>query len=149
MPTLQPVGREYIDTKRYEPIRIPIIGHAITDGAEVMETFAFHGKRGFGKALVYDRRVREQGKVTYALVLDYLESAAADGEFDRLKAFIDRADIEVDAQTIVDAQQALVAEYQKDRPTVARSSGGRSKQKQTSAAGSGGKGSTSTRSRST
>jgi hypothetical protein len=146
VPTLDPVGREYAPTKEYEPIHIPIIAHRVADRSEVLETFAFRGERGLGKTLVFERRVIEEGQLTYGLVLDYLESAALDGEFEKFKAFIDRADVEVHQQTIVDAQQLLAAEYQKGRPTPARSSSGRSNAKRTSVAGSREKASASTRS---
>jgi hypothetical protein len=144
MPTLEPVGRDNAPEAKYEPVRIPVIGHTVADGEEVQETFEFRPTVNMGAALALIRRQRNEGAITFDSVLAYLESSMTPPNFEAFMTFLQRPDIEVHAQTIVDVQRLLAAEYLKDRPTVARSSSGRGKPKQTSAAGSGGKGRAST-----
>jgi hypothetical protein len=147
LPTLDPVGGD-APTEAYEPIRIPVIGHAITDRTEVRETFDFRPTVNMGAALVLQRRIRDEAGLSYDAAFNYIEQSMMPAEFEKFFSFISRPDIEVHRNTILDVQQTLAKEYLRDRPTQARSSSGRSRAKRTSAAGSGVKGSSSTRSRS-
>lgn len=125
MPELPVIGQQ--ENPDVEPITIPIAAYAIKSGKEIVEKFAFKPTlpapvlalvERMGGRLQIDAANLGNGIVSETMTC--LKTCVMADERDRWDEWIDREDISIEAETLVEVFKALFEEYA-ERPTRPRS----------------------------
>lgn len=117
-----------------EPIEIEITGYTL-DREPVSQIVRFRPAMPVGSTIDIIRYTDAKGNVPQAKVIDFLDACPIDEDKELWKDFLDRTDVMIEFQTLLDVYMAVVEVYSA-RPFTLRSgsSGGTSSTKPTSKA---------------
>lgn len=123
------------DVQEYEPIVVPVAARTL-DGVEVIEEFAFRPVMPAGAMLRAFESIQPNGVLGNAPVMKFLQKALMPDDREPFMEFMDRDDLMIEAQLIVDVYTAVTEVWsgRPTRPSSASASGG-SQTKRTSRAG--------------
>ncbi|MGP0048501.1 MAG: hypothetical protein ACLPZR_06565 [Solirubrobacteraceae bacterium] len=124
------------ETRKLEPITVPIAAYTI-DGEEVVERFEFRPVMPAGAMLRAFQAISPNGVLSSGPIGELLErSLLNEDERARFRAFLDRDDLQIPAELLVDIYRTVTAAWS-GRPTPRRSGSapGGSQTKRTSRAG--------------
>lgn len=118
MTKLDVVGRiDNIASLDMEPVILPMIGYTLDDQSEVIEEFKFRAWVPTAAEFAVVAAMGARGAVPFQLIKDWLVAAVMPDELERWEAFINRSDLIIKKDAIIDAWRALDA-YYTARPTV-------------------------------
>jgi len=122
MPEIEVVGRKEAPPT-FEPIIVPVAAYDIL-GQETVESFAFRPVMPAGAVITAFRAIQPNGVLASGRVMEFLDkSLLNDLERKRFQEFLDRDDLMIDADLIVEVYQAVTEEWTA-RPTRPRSGSG-------------------------
>lgn len=142
------VGKvEAPESRELDPLIVPVAAYTAT-GKEVIERFAFRPTIPLGAVMRAFEQIQPNGALGNGPILKFLQKCLLPDDRERFLEFLDRDDLEIEAQLIVDIYTAVM-EFWAARPTLPRSASasGTPQQKRTSRAAARSKASTSKSSR--
>lgn len=98
-----------------EPLALTLVGYTL-EAQEVAETFRFRPTIPTGAALNVIRHTGQDGNVPLGPVLDYVDKCLLEPDQEPFRAFLDRDDVMIQGNALVDLYRALV-EFYSARPT--------------------------------
>ncbi len=103
----------------FDPIIVPVAAYT-AGGEEVIERFQFRPVMPFGAIMRAFEQIQPDGILANGPILKFLQKSLMEGDRERFLEFLDRDDLMIDAELIVDVYRT-VTEVWAARPTRPRS----------------------------